>query len=357
MANAPDSLIELSAATGRFVRALVGPEYALASTGTILDAANSMVAHGDRLWILSTDGPSVVELDARSGGSVRVIPDRNGDLQAASGFSVDASHVWILSVPDGRLTELGASSGRLVRTVNLRFDFNTSYDRPNNVVSDGAHVWVTEVADPNATEGNVDAILELSARTGALIREIDGSQYDLTDPGAMAVDGGYVWVANSGFCTDGYCPGYWITQLSATTGKFVRIIRDGGEPGEQAPPAILAAGPQVWVTNPAVNSVREVDAQTGAIMRVISEKSYGLNGPIALAFSGQHVWIANHFGSTVTEVHSPTGRLDHVISGSPYQLDAPGSIVAHGSNLWVLSGGGLWDPLESTCRHASLSIL
>ena len=58
---------------------------------------------------------------------------------------------------------------------------------------------------------------------------------------------------------------------------------------------------QLWVANNSGDSVTELNASTGALVKLFSAQSYGFNGPFAVAVDGTHVFVANHFGDSVTE--------------------------------------------------------
>ncbi len=90
------------------------------------------------------------------------------------------------------------------------------------------------------------------------------------------------------------------------------------------------------------NSVTELSAATGALVKVISGPSYRfaflnkrLLSAAAVASDGSHVWVTNFAGNAVTELSASTGALVRVISGSGYAFDAPMGIISDGSHVWV----------------------
>jgi DNA-binding beta-propeller fold protein YncE len=48
------------------------------------------------------------------------------------------------------------------------------------------------------------------------------------------------------------------------------------------------------------NSVTELNAATGALVKVITGSRYGFDGPEAVSSDGTHVWVANQRDQTVT---------------------------------------------------------
>ena len=62
---------------------------------------------------------------------------------------------------------------------------------------------------------------------------------------------------------------------------------------------------------------------------------WGFAYPYAVASDGTHVWVTNGDGDSVTELSASTGALVKVISGSAYQFDFPDAIASNGTNVWV----------------------
>ena len=105
--------------------------------------------------------------------------------------------------------------------------------------------------------------------------------------------------------------------------------------GFGSPDAIASDGTHVWVANYDANSVTELSAKTGGLVKVISGSRYKFNGPAAIASDGTHVWVANYDGDSVTELSARTGGLVKVISGSRYKFNDPAAIASDGTHVWV----------------------
>ena len=105
--------------------------------------------------------------------------------------------------------------------------------------------------------------------------------------------------------------------------------------GFRQPDAIASDGTHVWVANNDGNSVTELNASTGALVKVISGSRYEFNDPDAIASDGTHVWVANDDGNSVTELNASTGGLVKVISGSSYGFNDPDAIASDGTHVWV----------------------
>jgi len=49
------------------------------------------------------------------------------------------------------------------------------------------------------------------------------------------------------------------------------------------------------------NSVTELSASTGALVKIVSGSSYGFDDPSGITSSGTRIWVANTDGQSVTE--------------------------------------------------------
>ena len=67
------------------------------------------------------------------------------------------------------------------------------------------------------------------------------------------------------------------------------------------------------MTNDLSFSVTEFNINTGALVRVLSAKSYGFNYPEAVAISGNNAFVTNSNGKSVTEFNTTTGALVRVL--------------------------------------------
>ena len=142
------------------------------------------------------------------------------------------------------------------------------FDRPAAVTSDATHVWVAN--------WNGDSVTELSASTGALVKVIRGPSYGFDYPCAITSDGSHVWVANHG--------GIMKSPVGPDSESAPEVELD-----HQAPDAYG-------------DSVTELSASTGALVKVLSGSNYGFDHPNAITSDGTHVWVANFYGSSVTEL-------------------------------------------------------
>ena len=74
-------------------------------------------------------------------------------------------------------------------------------------------------------------------------------------------------------------------------------------------------------------------------MKVIKGSSYGFINPLGVSSDGTHVWVTNRDGNSVTELNAATGALVKLITGSSYKFDQPTTISSDGMNVWVANFG------------------
>jgi DNA-binding beta-propeller fold protein YncE len=69
----------------------------------------------------------------------------------------------------------------------------------------------------------------------------------------------------------------------------------------------------LWVTNFAGNSITELNASNGSLVRVTNAAADGFNSPGVVAVGGTRVWVANSLGNSVTELNASNGSLVRAI--------------------------------------------
>ena len=231
---------------------------------------------------------------------------------------------------------------------------------PSAIAAAGSRIWVasnrygggSDINDGGQFENGVNSITEINATTGALIRSITAPRYQLTWPSAIAATPNAIWVANNGSASGGNAPNA-VTEINATTSALIRVI-SASRYRLTYPAGITTTGNTVWVDNG--GSVTEINASTGALIRVISAGRYQLTGsaadtgPAGITATGNTVWVDNNGNpnivgatNTVTEINATTGALIRVISASRYQLTGiygPAGITATGNTVWVAGNDG-----------------
>lgn len=143
------------------------------------------------------------------------------------------------------------------------------------------------------------------------------------------------------------CTACLVTALASTAATLTTAAAavtaasaTGATYGFASPDALAVAGGKLWVANRANNSLTEVDATTGALVRRLSGRSYGFNQPDAVTPDGTHLFVANAGGRSVTEIGTASGSLVRVISASKFRLSHPLRLVADGAVMFVLNRTG-----------------
>jgi len=143
-------------------------------------------------------------------------------------------------------------------------------------------------------------------------------------PNAIASDGTDIWVANAA--------GDSVTELNASDGSLVRTSYRFINPD-----AIASDGTHIWVANNAGAWVTELNARDGSLVRILTDASYGFNNPDAIAVDGTDIWVANAAGDSVTELNASDGSLVRILTDAGYGFNDPGAIAVDGTHIWVTS--------------------
>lgn len=161
------------------------------------------------------------------------------------------------------------------------------------------------------------------------------------EPVAIAVDRSHVWVAN--------VFGNSVTELDARTGDVLRVV-DAPRDDFKTPIAIADNGRDVWVVNDGVSgnvlgtgSITELNARNGSLVRVIRVAAAHFDNPGAIAIGDAHVWVTNletsSEGGSVTDIDEVDGSITRVISAAADAFDGPVAIAARDDRVWILSSG------------------
>jgi outer membrane protein assembly factor BamB len=171
-----------------------------------------------------------------------------------------------------------AGNGHYARAI-----MRNTLQAPVALASDGTHVWIAG-SDVNG-HGTAGTVTELDASDGhqlwsAAVTIYHDSQSITYD--SVTYADGFLWVAN----------GESVTELNASTGKLVRVL-SGSDYQFNGPTVVAAAGTKVFVVNTTGNSVTEIDARTGALLHTLSAARYHFDDPVNIAVAGNHAWILN----------------------------------------------------------------
>ncbi len=336
-----------------------------------------IIADAAYVWI-TIRGPSelndstgVTELDATDGTFIRQIGDDGDGFSFASpfpaGLTEAGGHVWVANPGGKTVTKLPQAGPAAVPATAVHACVNSStravtvpasgsgcpaaataitwnqpgpagagtdpdlepvfsgtpyqFNDPEAMASDGSHLFIANAG------GN--ALTEVNASDGSLVRIVQGPSYAFSRPEAMVFDGTDLWVANAG--------GNSVTEIDPSDGSLVRNVT-GPSFAFSQPNAMVFDGSHLWVASSAGNSLTEINASDGSLVRVVSGSGYAFSSPSSLAFDGSNIWVSNSGGGSITELSAADGSLVRTISGGNYQLDDPGALVFDGGRIWVANG-------------------
>jgi hypothetical protein len=283
----------------------------------------------------------LTEMNPSTGALTRVLANGNYHFGLPGAFAASGADVFVANVASGSITELDASTGGLVRVISLGKPGAVS---PTALVVSGAYLFAA-VEDSK----DVGSLREIDIATGRTLRTISGKHYQFATPLSLAADGPDLFVDT---LNDNNSSGRLIsalTEVDIGTGKLVRVL--SGAHISQAVD-VLAEGPYVFVLDlgaAALNgigltygagSLAQIDAKTGALVRVISGSRYDIDGATVVAALGHDLYVADTAANAVTEIDSVTGALIKVFSGSQYDFAGPDGEATWGEHLYVANGLG-----------------
>jgi hypothetical protein len=137
------SVTELNASDGSFVRNLSGGSYHFdAPTGIIFAKVGQLFGVG-HIWVANEGNNSVTELNASDGSFIRNLSGGSYGFSSPRTLAYDGSDIWIPNLAGNSVTEVNALSGQWVRT----FDSGGfGLGAPYQVVFAGAREWVLNTA-------------------------------------------------------------------------------------------------------------------------------------------------------------------------------------------------------------------
>jgi outer membrane protein assembly factor BamB len=261
-----------------------------------LAAVGGVVFVADDLGTECSSG-SVVEVSATSGHVLRVISGRRFHLDCPSAIAIAGNDLFVGSYQ--YVTEIDARSGALVRVIASRGHGFNSVDAMSVA---GQTLFVASEFATSADQRSATTIAEINTRTGNLIKLLGGPRYRFESPSAMAVSGPDLFVTNGGTGNAGTA-GASVTEINAATGAVVRVIV-GRQYRFDYPDVIAVAGNHLLVTSGNGGPVTEIDASTGALVRVISlspSRALLFFAAGAIAVWHDRVYVSDVGANTVVE--------------------------------------------------------
>jgi YVTN family beta-propeller protein len=251
-----------------------------------------------------------------------------------SPVAVGAGAVWVGNLDDRTLSQIDPSTRTVQKYVSLGVT-------PTGLATGAGAVWIANgiLGTVSRYDPSVDAVGEpilvtfrgtlgsvafhagevWAAFSGGEVGHIDPSTNDVvatavagTNPSAIAIGEGSVWVANAGDNT--------VSRINPRTASEVRAPTVGGRPLGVA----VGAG-YVWVTSEADDLVFRIDAASGSADVISVGK-----GPVGVAYGGGAVWVANGGDGTVSRIDPETSDVKTIRVGN-----SPTGIAVGDGVVWV----------------------
>jgi outer membrane protein assembly factor BamB len=272
-----------------------------------LGLAGGLVASDGNVFLASLLGGQVTELNAATGAVERVIPGTAGTNDVTA-LATSGPYLLVGSLNasggagQGAVTEVDPASGRVVETISGK---QYHLGIPVAMAIAGGDLFVLSLTESNSGN-NIWALSEVNLGDGQLVRVFPNAVDGISNPSTVYTYGPYVYVASLGRyrananLTGSYGPGA-VSQIDASSGALVRVIR-GTRFDLDSPSALAGHGGRVYVADTGANAITVLDAGTGALVGVLSGKAFNFDAPDGLAVYGGHLYVANYDSQSVTDV-------------------------------------------------------
>jgi hypothetical protein len=124
-----------------------GLNFAGASYG--FNAPWGVAFDGSHIWVTNFDGNSLTELNASDGSWVRTLSGGSYGFAWPDWVAFDGSHIWVTNYLGGSVTEVNASDGSWVRTLS---GGSYGFNHPIGAVFDGSDIWVANEEGDSVTQ-------------------------------------------------------------------------------------------------------------------------------------------------------------------------------------------------------------
>ncbi len=307
----------------------------IAGPGTSSSTRSAQCCTGTTYLYRTARREPLTELDASTGALVRVIAGARYGFNEPDAMVLDGPELFVAS--SDCVTELNASTGAFVKVLpGSRYGFAGT---PNGMAVYGPDLFVTRFGS--------GSVAELNASTGALVRVISRPNWFLS--GGVTLDGLDLFVPGAAISPEnGLQAAGSLVEINASTGALVRVI-SGPQWRFRDPFATASDGPDVFTTDLPnglargvdSSSVTEVDASTGKVLRTLSGSQYRFLDPASMSFYGGDTFVSDFGGSWVTELDTSSGAVVRVISAPQDRLSNPVGMALFGDDIFVADSGSL----------------
>jgi hypothetical protein len=282
-----NSVTEVNASDGSYTATISGKRFGF-------DTPSAIVAIGRDLFVANSAGNSVTEFKASGRKHVRVIQGTGYDFVDPIALAASGQGLFVLNGA-GSITEIAAGTGALIGTASGPV---FGFDEPTGLAVADGNVFVANSA--------ANTVTVLSVESRAFVTSLSGSTFNFNTPTGVAFDGTNVWVTNQGNSS--------VTEFSPTTLTEVNVLVNGNLP-MVGPIAygngyVFAVSP--WGSSPMVTQITASPATVNWMM-CNTNGPYLFNNPQSLVAAGTNLWVVNEGGNSLTEMNAVTGNLIRTI--------------------------------------------
>lgn len=153
----------------------------------------------------------------------------------------------------------------------------------------------------------------------------------MSDPSAIVVTQQFAWIPMFSNNT--------VVELNATTGKLVRVFTKIADK-LSAPNSLGIEGTDLWVSNYSSGNASEVNFVNGMLVRTVRASDGCLKSPVQLLAGTSQVWVLSSAGQCLLKINPSSGAVMfevHLRGGkvTPIAIYGPVSMVMTGNTMWV----------------------
>ncbi len=256
-----------------------------------------VAAGAGAIWVGNLDDRTLTKVDPqqRANAGVVTLADRTPTALAA-----DRTGVWVVHGALGSVSRVDPQFARVTSTVDLKAATGP-YQQAGIAVA-GAYVW--------AVLGN-----STLARIDAARARVAGSGFAGSQPSALSIGNGAVWVANAADST--------LQRFNPSTFEVgpVHTVSVG-----KRPVAVAFGEGAVWVANSADDTVTRIEPGSGAATTI----RVG-DGPTAIAIGAGAIWVANKDDGTISRIDAQSNDVVQTIAVG----NAPAGLAFSDGYLWA----------------------
>jgi serine/threonine protein kinase len=313
---------------------------------------DDIINDGAHIWVAddpATGTGSVTEIDARTGARIRVLSGPH--ITDPSALASDGAHIWVANGGHS-IDEFNASDGTWVRTLLPLSAYPAPAD-PDGLLPTGGRLWMAQptlTAQVQTVSGvyRDTAAWVVNVSDGSIVASLGLGAHGLGGVNSMAAADSQVWIATGGggiVSAPGASADFsGLIEYNASSGSFVRAIPVGAFQDMLDVSGMAIYGDHIWIMDADAGSMVEVSAASGAVERSVSlatsRSGAGNNSSTmhSIVTYGPHMLVA--WGDSVTELDAATGAVVRTFTGASYGLNGAVAIAVAENQAWVASARG-----------------